>query len=553
MPFLLHRTIDGQTQLLRVQGTVLRIGRGTGNDLTFPDAAVALSHAEIQQDREGFLLVDRSTVIGTLVNDEPVQSVRLRDDDRITVGPYLIRVQITDPSDPLFLTVSPLTVLEETQAGVLPPGAPEGAAPARPERRRDPWAARADYARTYGLRRAYLSKALLATALVILAALWVWHFKGEALAGKTTFHRPGGLSASHSIVPKLTDCAQCHTPWRAIEDQKCEVCHAGPVHQATQSRTPPCGDCHSEHRPGPVLADMPDFKCAQCHGALTVRGGGEPLKVRDREIERFAAGDHPEILPAGDTAVLALNHALHLAPNLLSGDGTRVQLDCADCHVVGGAVVQVTFEQHCQRCHDLRFDDRLPELEAPHGDLDGMLRAILGTYVKDRDGLAALSRQDLRRLVFDRGGAVASFDEQTRRLARRASREMVRLRCVKCHAVRDPGGPDAEVVPPNLPRQWYTAAHFTHGPHLQIAGINCDTCHAPARTSRQTRDVLLPGIASCLPCHGIPGEGGETPHGWTPTRCVTCHYYHEGSPDWPVVLAALDWKPPTASETRNDP
>lgn len=546
MPFILHRAEGAETQLLRVQGAVLRIGRGTGSDLLFADTAVGLSHAEIRQDHEGFRLTDLHSVTGTVVNGEPIQSVRLRDDDRITVGPFSIRVQITDPSDPLFLHVAPLSALEETQVreDLVAPAIVEGvagaegaAAPPRPPPRpKDPWAARANYAAAYGLRRPYFSKALVSILLIAGAIFWVWHLKGEAVQGTTTFHRPGDLSAAHSVVPALEDCAQCHTPWRRIEDQKCESCHPGPQHAATQVWDPTCGSCHTEHRPGPLLAVMPERLCTQCHADLEVRGGGLPLVAR--EIHSF--DDHPEFRPEVDVSRLRLNHALHLSPGLPAGDGTRVQLACADCHAVsapgqgGGEIAALSFEQHCSRCHDLRFDDRLPELAAPHGDLDSLYRTVFGTYVKDRDALAALSPREMRRLVFERGGSSPSFDEANRRMARRTTREIVRWRCSKCHEVENFGTAEVSIVPPRVPEIWLTGAHFSHGAHLRIAGVGCESCHAQAAESRQTSDVLLPGIQTCMPCHG--GEvKGESPVGWSPTRCVTCHYYHERSPSWPAV------------------
>jgi hypothetical protein len=47
--------------------------------------------------------------------------------------------------------------------------------------------------------------------------------------------------------------------------------------------------------------------------------------------------------------------------------------------------------------------------------------------------------------------------------------------------------------------------------------LNCQQCH-PAAQSRQTQDVLLPGIDNCRQCHA-PGS---------PARfdCIECHRYH---------------------------
>ncbi|MGC1200058.1 MAG: hypothetical protein WA879_00785, partial [Candidatus Acidiferrales bacterium] len=44
--------------------------------------------------------------------------------------------------------------------------------------------------------------------------------------------------------------------------------------------------------------------------------------------------------------------------------------------------------------------------------------------------------------------------------------------------------------------------------------------HTRARTSQETADVLLPGIATCRECHHSGPEGAED-------RCFECHTYHD--------------------------
>src|ERR1700730_17569671 len=88
-----------------VGSKALRIGRGTNSDLRFDDVAVSLEHAVIERADGGYRLLDRGSVTGTYLNGKPVREARLAHNDLINVGGYRIRVQITDPEDPLFLSV----------------------------------------------------------------------------------------------------------------------------------------------------------------------------------------------------------------------------------------------------------------------------------------------------------------------------------------------------------------------------------------------------------------------------------------------------------------
>lgn len=59
---------------------------------------------------------------------------------------------------------------------------------------------------------------------------------------------------------------------------------------------------------------------------------------------------------------------------------------------------------------------------------------------------------------------------------------------------------------------------FTHDQHLGL-GLDCDACHAKAKDSHKSADLLLPTGAACDGCHGA--QHPRTPE--TPARCSTCH------------------------------
>ena len=82
-----------------------------------------------------------------------------------------------------------------------------------------------------------------------------------------------------------------------------------------------------------------------------------------------------------------------------------------------------------------------------------------------------------------------------------------------------------DVDPPRVPARWFVYADFPHQRHRRV---ECTVCHAGAATSRDTADLLLPGIAACRACHG-PQPRAAGPAAGATTRCVSCHLYHDKS------------------------
>lgn len=105
MPFIVQKIAGQQSLIAYVASDVLRIGRGTNADLRFDDVAVALEHAVIEPMEGGYRLLDRGSVTGTYLNGKAVREAQLAANDLINIGGYQIRVQITDPEDPPFLSV----------------------------------------------------------------------------------------------------------------------------------------------------------------------------------------------------------------------------------------------------------------------------------------------------------------------------------------------------------------------------------------------------------------------------------------------------------------
>jgi len=65
---------------------VLTIGRSRDNDICVNHRSVSRNHVEVHVDDHGAQIRDLRSTNGTLVNDQPVANVYLRDGDRIKVG-----------------------------------------------------------------------------------------------------------------------------------------------------------------------------------------------------------------------------------------------------------------------------------------------------------------------------------------------------------------------------------------------------------------------------------------------------------------------------------
>jgi len=108
---------------------------------------------------------------------------------------------------------------------------------------------------------------------------------------------------------------------------------------------------------------------------------------------------------------------------------------------------------------------------------------------------------------------------------------LFKQRCEYCHTVIRGGGAVPEVALTAIPARWLPHARFDHGVHRPVG---CAECHKVA-TSTETKDVLLPTMATCRECH--------TKKVGARTDCVECHRYHdktkERDPDGPFKILEL--------------
>ena len=72
-----------------------RIGRAEGNELELPETSISRRHVSIEGDPHGWVLRDCGSLLGTLLNELPVESgaaVALRPGDTVGVGAWRFRV-----------------------------------------------------------------------------------------------------------------------------------------------------------------------------------------------------------------------------------------------------------------------------------------------------------------------------------------------------------------------------------------------------------------------------------------------------------------------------
>ena len=76
----------------------VKIGRRKDMDLILSDATVSGEHARIYVEEGGLWVEDLDSLNGTLVNDRRIQRAALQAKDKITVGKYVIEVELGAPA-----------------------------------------------------------------------------------------------------------------------------------------------------------------------------------------------------------------------------------------------------------------------------------------------------------------------------------------------------------------------------------------------------------------------------------------------------------------------
>jgi predicted CXXCH cytochrome family protein len=544
--FLTRRGADA---IMRKSQTVtadrISFGRGTDNEVQLSDIRVGL-HAVVLSLREAGLFIERAGEEPLRVNGASAANATLRRNDKISLGPYEIVIQEPGPGFDAALTIELVQPLGDALERLM--------AQNRMSLGQTGWSKRG---LSWTLFLAFAVLGLLAPLLVFPFGNGVKSARSVPTPGLVDFvsmsWNAGAISNPHRFF--AIECATCHRgAFSAVPDGACLTCHSnvgdhlsqtadvGPLRSALGATR--CAECHEEHRGVNSLVITAERLCASCHSSL----GDKAPQLGVKNVGAFPA-QHPQFSatlvadaskpsfvrvpldskpPPQDHSNLVFSHAAHLVEKgFLTPSGQKI-MTCTDCHIrePGGQGFQpITFEGQCHSCHDLKFDADLPWREVPHGDVAAVETAVSDFYghmalkggVKDPDAPAFVRRpvgKPEEPPPAQRDGVLAWANQ---RAATAMSIIFDEKRgCAYCH-VTSRSGDKFTVANVVLRARFLPQAEFDHSKH---EALDCADCH-DARHSEKSGDVLLPGIDTCVSCHGVERASFKVQ-----STCTSCHLFH---------------------------
>lgn len=546
-------------------GETLTVGRAANQAIFINDLRAALEHARVIALGGGRYRIESLVAAGLRIDGRFEHNATATAGTTIEIGN--VRITLVDPPADFEAAVEVgLVDKTEVAAREQSEALPQSLAEAGLGKRRWSWA--------------LLLLTLTLGLLIPVTAHFVPTFRAitkEVPGVGLAMWDSGPLASAHHTM--ANDCQSCHgEPFAVVTDAKCIVCHADTKAHADPVRYPlpdiaaaRCAHCHRDHNGDTGLIRADQELCSDCHRNLHERVKGDTQLA---DVGDFGS-NHPQfkvLLPAWDAqgvykpvrtsmdqpnlkeeSGLKFPHARHLiAEGLKTTDGIK-RLECASCHVPepGGArIAPIDFEKHCQSCHRLDFDLRMPDRQVPHGKVAEVQFMLGEFYAKvalegGYDDVQAPISVRTRRLP---GQSAPSAEETRNALAWARDKAMQTTdtlfgsrTCGNCHTVtKDPAATQGGwvVAPVRVSGAWYEKASFTHAKHATMA---CTDCHQ-AQLSKSSMDLLIPDIGveggrtteppfACRDCHG--GEKAKHQLGST---CIDCHGFHQA--DMPLRVSA---------------
>jgi len=534
----------------------LFIGRGPDNDLSLKGLTISLHQATMRMS-EGRIYIEAAPSQSISVNGLITTGERLAVGDEIRIGSWEVRVLEPEAGVDIALEY------EEVDRG-----------------QNDRYVL--DARSHLGLEKGLFARRPLSWAAVtiILVGLLVVPL---AWAPAQSPWATGDVSHGHAYIEN--DCQQCHSGvFQAVQNSNCLTCHYDTgLHAAPESgveaiENAACSDCHLEHRGREAsLADRGSIACAECHSKISeVAPGTELENVSDFGTDHptfklsVVTDPHndPESIKMGPDVVedsgLLFNHFMHVGNSVTNLDDEEQFLNCSSCHTPdadGRAMLPVSFEESCQNCHSLAFDESAPDRVAPHGDA-GEVRTFIREFYWTRILSGELTDKSAPYELRSRPRG-ASLTESESVISRRwvdgklADAEKRFFgpsgACRTCHeseqGTASDGGMGVRQV--RLQEVWAPGVLFSHDTHTPFT---CARCHSAAAlldpdsdlprpdwslegripfelilldesmtTSEEAADILIPGIETCRECQAGPSASGR---GVVPSPCSTCHPFH---------------------------
>jgi len=506
------------------------IGRGGASHIFVSNSRLSLIHAKVYQEEGRIGVSDLNSLSGVRVNNARVGHAVLVSGDAIQLGDLTFVVQISGE----LVTLTLRTVVEPQLTG-------------------EEFIAKNALKLEIGSYLPPMQILSVVGAVLVLAGCFVYPMMRSDYGQWTS----GPVSNAHRLIEH--DCQQCHrNPFEQVDDRECLSCHSMSEHakghetfiSKHKNLDMRCAQCHMEHNGNGGLVLHDARQCVSCHGAMT---------SLDRESAVLDVADfatHPQFritvkddsgassrvsiddtAKAIDTTPLKLNHALHLKDGLRGPRGPET-LQCNACHELSKdkkEMLPIRFDKHCRDCHSLGFDERLPDSQVPHGNVDIVYPTLFAEYAKLLlldGGKGATRKPDTARFL-PKGSALPSSDAElspdallVQADARKAEEELfTRTGCFLCHNYIEKPVEEQRIdetrysiTKPNIPAVWMTKARFDHGAH---EGVSCESCHEKTRKSSETKEVLLPPIQVCRECHMQNAK-----HGFVESDCTQCHAYH---------------------------
>jgi len=418
--------------------------------------------------------------------------------------------------------------------------------------------------RVYSSGRMSSAHAVLEKQCVVCHVQKAGEFSSKAADSACLACHDGPVHHENEVRAAVPDCATCHVEHRgrininAASNQACAECH-GDLHvigivkrYATHIRS--LEDGHPEF--ASLRAGAKDPETIRLNHAVHLkpirRGPNGP-------IVRLQCGDCHR--PAAVNAAWPYADASYVNSNVTYKDPTVLLPVSAGTLVPRHAhderqyMEAPKFATACAGCHLLTFDKRF-DAGVPH-DKPEVVHAFL---LKKFNEYIAAHPAELREMQEpDRALTGKPQPPRTQSLtpaqwvsehSKVAEGLLWKKTCAQCHtltgarlqdtslarwdaatsttAARVSGSeiappalesPLPVVVPAKITTRWLPHAEFDHDAHR---GFTCIGCHAKALTSKETSDVLVPGIENCKTCHAPGPEHAES-------RCFECHTYHDWS------------------------